>query len=89
MKVNKPLLERPTQSGNNDRGQKDNGNGTDRLHSVDVVLIEPLDDLGHAGLGPHADNKRLTHQQIRAVLCVRTKLTTDVSLDQKQTEIAA
>ena len=46
----KPLLERAAQSGNDDRGQKKKGNTTDRLHSVDVVLIEPLDDLGHIGL---------------------------------------
>ena len=58
--MNKPLLERAAQSGNDDQGQKKNGNGADRLHSVDVVLIEPLDDLGH-GLGPNAADQRLTH----------------------------
>jgi hypothetical protein len=78
LEVSKPLVEKPAQYGNNDRSQEENDNGTDRIHSVDVVLVEPLDDLSHADLGLHADNQSLTHHQMRAALCVRAKLTTHV-----------
>ena len=63
------LVENPAQYGNDDRSKDENDNSTDGIHSIDVVLVEPLDDVGHADLGPHADNHSLTHHQITQLHC--------------------
>ena len=83
MEVSKPLVEKPAQYGNDDQSQEENDESTDRIHGVDVVLVEPLDDLVHADLGPHADKNSLTHHQIRPLLCVRAKPMS--ALGQKRT----
>jgi hypothetical protein len=64
LEVNNPLPEKSAQYGNNDPRQKENGNSTNCAYRANVVLIEPLDDLGHAGLGLDADDSSLTHHQI-------------------------
>src|SRR5262249_51991168 len=62
LEVNKPLPEKSTQYGNKDRSQKENGNSANRVYRVNVVLIKPLDDFGHAGPGLHADSSLTQHQ---------------------------
>jgi len=47
LEVSKPPIEKSAQYENDDRSKKENGNSNDRIYNVNVVLIEPIDDLGH------------------------------------------